>query len=146
MLPAKYRIHAFLILIALLIIFIPQFTSRVDKQKAAAATAAAEKFLHQVDAGQYAASWQDAASLLKKKVTEADWVDQLRRTREVTGPLVKRTQSGMTYSPSAKDSPEGEYILIVYDSTFQNRKDITENVTVMLDQDKTWRVGGYFIK
>lgn len=146
MIPQKYRIHAFLILVALLIIFIPRIAEHPDKEKAAAAKAAAEKFLHLVDAGQFAASWQAAAPALQQKVPEEKWVDQLKRTREVTGPLVDRSQSGISYSPSVENSPEGEYILIVYDSNFKNRKGLTENVTVMLDKNKSWRVGGYFIK
>ena len=146
MLPAKYRIHALLILVALLIIFIPQFNERPDKAKAAAAQAAADAFLQRVDHDQFAASWESAATLLRNKVTEADWVSQLQRTREIAGPVVKRTLKSMSYSTSAKDSPDGEYILIVYDTAFKAKSDATETLTVMLDTDKTWRVAGYFIK
>lgn len=146
MLPSKYRIHAGLILVALLIIFLPQFTERPDKEKAEAAAAAADKFLQLVDADQFAASWQAAAPLLREKVSEADWVAQLRRTREITGPVVERSQKSMTYSTSAKDSPEGEYILIIFDTSFKGKSGATESLTVMLDQNQAWRVAGYFIK
>ncbi len=146
MLPSKYRIHAVLILVALLIIFLPLFNERPDKEKAAAASAAAGKFLHLVDTDQFAQSWQISASLLKEKVPEQKWVDQLQRTRAITGPLVERTQDSMSYSTSAKDSPEGEYVLITFDTDFKQKPDVSEIVTVMLDKDKTWRVAGYFIK
>lgn len=146
MLPSKYRIHAALILLALLIIFIPLYNERPDKEKAAAASAAAGKFLKLVDADQFAESWQISASLLKQKVSEEKWVDQLQKTRAVTGPLVKRSEDSMSYSTSAKDSPEGEYVLITFDTDFKAKPDVSEIVTVMLDKDKTWRVAGYFIK
>ena len=146
MLPSKYRIHAALILIALLIIFLPLFNERPDKEKAAAASAAAEAFLHLVDTDQYAKSWQISASLLKGKISEQEWVDQLQRTRAITGALVERTQDSISYSTSAKDSPEGEYVLITFDTTFKAKSEVSELVTVMLDKDNTWRVAGYFIK
>jgi Protein of unknown function (DUF4019) len=145
-LPSKYRIHAALILVALLIIFLPLINERPDKEKAAAASAAAEKFLHLVDTDQFSQSWQISASLLKEKVPEQKWVDQLQRTRAITGPLVERAQDSMSYSTSAKDSPEGEYVLITFDTTFKAKSKVSEIVTVMLDKDKTWRVAGYFIK
>jgi len=144
--PSKYRIHAILILVALVIIFLPKYNESPDSEKAAAAQVAAEKFYALVDADQFAASWQNCAPLLKEKVTEQEWVRQLSKTREVGGPLIKRTLKDMTYSTSAKDSPEGEYILLIYDTTFKTRPDSSENLTVMLDKDQIWRVTGYFIQ
>lgn len=146
MLPRKYRMHAALLLIALVIIFLPLYNEHPDKQKAAAATTAATRFLQLIDANQFAESWQDSASLLQEKVPEQKWVEQLRKTREVAGPLVTRKQTSISYSTSAKDSPEGEYILIMYESAFKAKADAQEILTVMLDKDQTWRVAGYFIK
>jgi len=145
-LPRKYRMHAALLLIALVIIFLPLYNEHPDKQKAAAATTAATRFLQLIDANQFAESWQDSASLLQEKVPEQKWVEQLRKTREVAGPLVTRKQTSISYSTSAKDSPEGEYILIMYESAFKAKADAQEILTVMLDKDQTWRVAGYFIK
>lgn len=146
MLPRKYRIHAALILMALLIIFIPEFNSRPPKKKAAAALAAADSFLKLVDNEHFAASWQDCASLLKKKVPEQKWVELLNKTRALAGPVVKRSEDEMSYSTSAADSPDGEYIVITYDTDFRNKPKAREVVTVMLDTDQAWRVAGYFIK
>jgi hypothetical protein len=144
--PRQYRIHAVLILSALLIIFLPKFNERPDKEKAQAAAAAVDAFLHRVDTDKFAESWQISASLLKGKVPEQLWADQLGKIRAVAGPLVERTEESMTYSTSAKDSPEGEYIVVTFDTSFERKKDASEIVTVMLDTDGTWRVAGYFIK
>ena len=146
MLPRKYRVHAALILICLVIIFLPRYMEKPDKEKAQLAKAATARFLQLLDADKYAESWQTSASLLKDKVAEDKWVELLKKNRSLLGPLVKRQQKEISYSTTATDSPEGEYILIIYDSTFQRKPGASEIVTVMLDKDKSWRVAGYFIK
>jgi len=144
--PRQYRIHAVLLLSALLIIFLPRYNERPDKEKAEAAAAAVEAFLHRVDTDKFAESWQIAASMLKEKVPEQLWVEKLGEIRAVAGPLLERTEESMTYSTSAKDSPEGEYIVVTFDTSFDRKKDASEIVTVTLDTDGDWRVAGYFIR
>ena len=146
MLSSKYRIHAMLILVALVIIFLPQFSKRLPKEKAAAARAAAAAFLQQVDGDAFAVSWQSAAPLLKQKVTEAEWVEKLSTIRAIAGPVVERAESEISYSTTAQESPDGDYVLITYATTYKGRGQVNEIVTVMLDQDQTWRVAGYFVK
>lgn len=146
MIPRQYRIHAVLLLSALIIIFLPRYNERPDKEKAEAAAAAVEAFLHRVDTDKFAESWKIAASMLKEKVPEQLWVDQLGKIRAVAGPLLERTEESMTYSTFAKDSPEGEYIVVTFDTSFERKKDASEIVTVTLDTDGDWRVAGYFIR
>ncbi len=146
MFPRKYRIHAALVLICLLIIFLPLYTERPDEEKARAASAAAAEFFVLIDADRFAESWQSSAELLKEKITEAEWVEQLRKTRAVTGPLVVRAQEEMIYSTTAKDSPEGEYILTTFEADFKNVSGAKETITVMLENGSDWRVAGYFIQ
>jgi ribosomal protein S17E len=42
--------------------------------------------------------------------------------------------------------PDGKYVVIKYDTSFENKKSAVETVTPMLDKDGKWRVAGYFIK
>jgi len=42
--------------------------------------------------------------------------------------------------------PDGEYVVIRFETSFENKKSAIETVTPMLDQDGKWRVSGYFIK
>ncbi len=49
----------------------------------------------------------------------------------------------MTSLPGA---PDGEYVVISYETSFTNKKSAIETVTPMLDKDGKWRVSGYFIK
>lgn len=146
MIPRQYRIHIVLMISAALMIILPLINERPDADKAEAATVAAKEFLGLIDADQYDASWQISAELLKKRVSLEEWHEQLAKIREAIGTQVKREQSDISYATTAKDSPEGEYIQIFYDSRFSENAKVKETVTVMLEDDGQWRVAGYFVK
>ena len=42
--------------------------------------------------------------------------------------------------------PDGSYVVILYDTSFENKKEAVETVTPMLDPDGIWRVSGYYIQ
>ena len=145
MFPKQFRIHAVLILAVLFMIFFPLINEKPDKEKAEKATTAAMDFLHLIDAGEYAESWQVAAKLMQEKVTREEWVEKLAKARALSGALVERKEQSASYSTTAKDSPDGEYILLNYESRFQSAESVEEYVTVMLEGG-SWRVAGYFIQ
>ena len=145
LIPKQFRIHVVLILACLVMILFPVLSERPDADKADAATAAAEKFLELIDNEQYKLSWQATSAPLRAKVSEEAWTEQLGKVRTRVGPIVERRQKKITYSTSAHEQPDGEYIVLTYDSQFKDVVGVTETITVMLDQD-AWRVAGYFIQ
>jgi len=143
----KYRIHAFLLLMALVIIFYPQYSKKPDQQRIDASTIAATHFLELVDRGQYEQSWQAAATYLKNDIPLEEWKQRLSTVRTAAGKVLERKQKEYIYSKEAKkDIPEGEYMVYIFTSQFENKDNLSETVTVMLEQDNTWRVAGYFIE
>jgi len=42
--------------------------------------------------------------------------------------------------------PDGEYVVIQFKTSFENKKAAIETITPMLDKDGKWKVSGYFIK
>jgi ribosomal protein S17E len=40
----------------------------------------------------------------------------------------------------------GEYVVIQFETSFENKKTAVETVTPMMDKDGIWRVSGYYIK
>ena len=145
MIPKQFRIHAVLIVACLFIIIFPLLNEKPDIEKADKARLAAMAFLPLVDAGNYAESWQSAATLMQERISQAEWIETLTQTRTLTGDLVTRTEKSASYSTTAKDSPDGEYVLLIFDTKFQRAENVAEYVTVMLE-DEHWRVAGYFIK
>jgi hypothetical protein len=117
-----------------------------DQKAEEAATARAEAWLALVDQGKYAESWDAAAALFKASLTKENWTQALTAARSPLGKLVSRTLKSRQYAASLPGAPDGKYVVIQYDSVFENKKGAVETVTPMLDPDGTWRVSGYFIK
>ncbi|MCK4501980.1 MAG: DUF4019 domain-containing protein [Desulfuromonadales bacterium] len=147
MFPRKYRVHVFLGLIALVIIFYPQLSRKPDQQRIDASSVAATHFFELVDAGNYKGSWDACSSYLKSEVAQADWTKRLAAVRSVAGKLIDRKQKDYVYTNNVGESiPVGEYMVYHFDSQFENKDHLLETVTVMLEMDKSWRVAGYFIE
>jgi uncharacterized protein DUF4019 len=114
--------------------------------KEQAAQLAAEQWLALVDAGKYSQSWTDAAMYFRKAVEQNAWVSQVGAVRDPLGKELSRKLQSATYKTSLPGAPDGEYVVLVFDSTFENKKTASELVTPMRETDGTWRVSGYFIR
>ncbi len=67
-------------------------------------------------------------------------------SREPLGGLRSRRIDSATYATTLPGAPDGEYVVILYESSFENKRSAVETVTVTLDSDGTWRVSGYFVR
>jgi hypothetical protein len=109
-------------------------------------TAAASAWLALTDAGKYSQSWDAAASLFRSAVTSSDWVKALTATRVPLGAVRTRKLKSTTVAHSLPGVPDGEYVILQYDTVFEKKTSALETVTPMKEKDGTWRVSGYFIK
>ena len=110
------------------------------------AVKASGAWLALVDDGRYADSWEDAAGYFKSAVSAAQWEQMLSSVRKPLGDVVTRKLKSKEYMTSLPGAPDGEYVVIRYETSFTNKKTAIETVTPMLDKDNRWRVSGYFIK
>jgi hypothetical protein len=117
-----------------------------DEASEKAAVLAAGKWLTLVDAGRYADSWKEASSLFRKQLTPEQWNQALQSARTPLGALHARKLTSARYMTNLPGAPEGEYVVIQYETDFENRKSVVETVTPMKEKDGTWRVSGYYIK
>ena len=105
-----------------------------------------DAWLALVDSGKYADSWQDASQLFKAAVTKEQWQSTLQASRDPLGKMLSRKLKSATYTKTLPGAPDGEYVVIQYESSFEHKQSAVETVTPMLDEDGKWRVSGYFIK
>jgi hypothetical protein len=110
------------------------------------AQAAAESWLKLTDAGDADASWEQAAKLFKAAITKAGWAQALGGVRPPLGKLVSRQLTSRQYTERVPGAPDGKYVVIQYDSSFEHKAAGVETITPMLDSDGQWRVSGYFIR
>ena len=115
-------------------------------EKELAAQQSSDAWLVLADSGKYAESWQEAAQYFKKAVTKDKWEGAMHGTREPLGRVLSRKLRSAQYTTTLPGAPDGEYVVIQYDSSFEHKQSAVETVTPMLDKDGQWRVSGYFIK
>jgi hypothetical protein len=110
------------------------------------AQTAAESWLKLTDAGDAAASWDQAAKLFKDAVTREQWAQALAGVRPPLGRVVSRKLASRQYSEKVPGAPDGKYVSIQYETVFEKKPSAVETITPMLDPDGVWRVSGYFIR
>jgi hypothetical protein len=142
----KYGIHIALIFACSLIILVPLLKDEPDPEKVRKATVAAMDFLQLIDAQQYETARKEGATLLKERETLTGWIAKLSGVRSDLGPAMDRKQIEVSYSTTAKDSPDGEYVMLTYSTQYQKKIAVSETIIVMLDKNRGWRVAGYFFK
>jgi len=106
----------------------------------------AESWLALTDSGKYADSWDEASQLFKSAVTKDQWQTALHSVRDPLGKVLSRKLKSANYTKTLPGAPDGEYVVIQYDTSFEHKQAATETITPMLDKDGQWRVSGYFIK
>ncbi len=115
-------------------------------EKEKVAVAEAEQWLLLVDSGKYEQSWKEAAEYFRNAVSQNKWEQSLQAVRSPLGKLISREVKSTMYKKSLPGAPDGEYVIILFDTSFSNKKSAIETVTPMLEKDGSWRVTGYYIK
>jgi hypothetical protein len=118
--------------------------ARSDREKAAIASA--EKWLKIVDKGKYGESWEESSEYFKQAVTQDQWEQAVQAVREPLGKLISRKVKSAIYRTSLPGAPDGQYVVIQFSTSFENKKSGIETVTPRMDRDGMWRVSGYYIK
>ena len=117
-----------------------------NTSKENAAVVSAEKWLGLVDAENYAESWRESAEMFRNAVKQAQWEQSLQAVRKPLGKLLSRKVKAKTFSTALPGAPDGEYVVIQFETSFERKKSAIETVTPMLEKDGKWRVSGYYIK
>lgn len=119
---------------------------RAQQKPEQLAQRSAESWLALVDSGKYAESWDEAAPIFKAAVTQEQWKRALGAKRDPFGRVLSRKLISSTYTTTLPGAPDGEYVVIKYESSFEHKQSAIETITPMLDKDGKWRVSGYYIK
>jgi hypothetical protein len=107
---------------------------------------AAQSWLKQIDSGNYPSSWKDASAYFRGALTEKGWVDALNGARKPLGKLVSRKLAKSQDAQSLPGAPDGKYVVMQFDTSFENKKSAVETVTFMQEKDGKWKAAGYYIK
>ncbi len=129
----------------LLLLVLTSVSGYASDEKKRDADGAAGKWLALIDGQQYRDSWDQAASLFKLQVGVDHWLQSITAARKPLGNMISRKLISATYATSLPGAPDGDYVVLQYQTTFSYKKSAVETVTPMLD-DNHWRVSGYYVR
>jgi hypothetical protein len=118
----------------------------VEARPEDAAQPAAAAWLALVDAGKFMESCEAMSPGFKKKVSQRKWKSTLEDIRKPLSKFTTRKLKSAEYSKELPGAPEGEYVMLQYDSAFERKPAAVEKITLILGQDLNWRVSSYAVK
>jgi hypothetical protein len=121
-------------------------SSASNPQAETAAVDAARSWLSLVDGEKYAESWDEAAQIFKGAIQKEQWAQTMQAVRKPFGKNLSRELKSKSYRTALPGAPDGEYVIIQFLTSFENKKSTIETITPMLDADGKWRVSGYYMK
>ena len=111
-----------------------------------AATKQAQAWLALIDEGKFGESWDATAKLFKGAISREAWVQKAAGARGILGKAVSRRLKSAHFETHLPGAPDGKYVVIQFDTSFEKKKKTVETVTPMQEADGAWKVSGYFIK
>ncbi len=123
-----------------------QATTQTTTQTIAHASTVAQAWLADIDGDQYSKSWDKAASPFQSQISKAQWEVQMIRIRGLLGAATKRKLVSANLRHQLPGMPDGNYVVLLYQTTFEHKANGSETITPMLDQDGKWKVAGYLIR
>ena len=109
------------------------------------AAAISQQWLALVDSRDYGASWKEASPLFQKRIPQDKWAEAMIMVREPMGALSIRKVANATSSKSLPGLPDGDYVVVQFETSFANKANAVETVT-LIGGAGGQKVGGYFIK
>ena len=106
------------------------------------ASATGAKWLALLDDQKYEESWKQSASMFRSQVTQEQWLASLKKFREPLGSLVSRTPARVDFTRSLRGAPDGEYAIVHFTTSFRNKNDVTERLT-LVKEDNRWQATAY---
>lgn len=84
--------------------------------------------------------------MFRSAVTEESWDKTIEAVRTPLGKVETRKLMKATYTKTLPGAPDGEYVVIQYQTSFEHKKEAVETVISTREKDGGWRLAGYFIK
>jgi len=134
------------VLLALAVVYIAGCASGIDPEVEKMAVKSAEKWVKLLDNARYARTWEVATEYFKSTITKEAWVESIQASRGPLGEAVSREIRSKRYRTSLSGAPDGEYVVIKFKTSFENKKSAVETVTSMMEKDDNWRICRYSIR
>jgi hypothetical protein len=119
---------------------------RYQQESLPIAVSAAQLWLHEVDADQYAKAWDRAAPLFQSQTSKAQWDVQMIRIRGLLGSVKLRKLASTSAKRQLPGLPDGEYLVLLFATSFEHKARGSETVTLVRDKGGLWQAASYVIR
>jgi hypothetical protein len=110
------------------------------------ARASASAWLKALDAADYVTSWSTASEEFKAGVSSEAWSQAAQGVRVSFGAVKTREERSANFTHTLPGAPDGEYVVIQFNTVFEKKAQAIETVTAKHDRDGNWKIAGYFIQ
>lgn len=113
---------------------------------------AALQVARMVDDGQIGETWDGASEPVKAIVARPLYVRNIVKARQALGASSSRAwttimrQQITPQKATAGKAPAGDYVSVVFATTFANGRNGSEQVSFRYDEDHIWRLSGYIVR
>ena len=129
--------------VGILLIICSQWSTAAESPQTAQQVV--DVWLAQLDAEDYAATWQATAPVFKSKITSKRWAKMAKSARAPLGEFHSRKLLGAVYQNKLPGAPAGDYIVFQYESDFKKKDGVIETITPML-VNGIWQISGYYVR
>lgn len=123
-------------------VLLPVAALGADTQKA---TDAAKSWVELCDAKDYAQSWKTASEFFRSHILQVQWEWEAQLALGPLGTVVSRNVASADFYTTLPGAPDGQYVVVKFNTKFTNKAAVTETVTMMLDNG-SWKSAGYYIQ
>lgn len=106
----------------------------------------ARVWLDIADKGDVTTAWEQTSAVFKGLVSASEWEKFLAKARGLFGVVGSRKLLSLEVTTSLPGAPDGEYVVLRFQTEFANKKEAIETITQHKDKDGIWRTAGYYIK
>lgn len=109
----------------------------------ASSSNAAKTWLNLIDNVEYDESWNATSSITQNRISKKSWVTILNKTRKPLGLVKTRNVLDQRTAKDPKNMPKGDYMVFFYNTSFTNKANAYELLTLYLEPDHQWKVVTY---
>ena len=120
-------------------------THAVNSNDAAPAVAleSGQACLALLDGGSYSKVWEGVAATMQSTMSQTDFDKGMQSIRTPLGKMVSRDLKSQKHKTHLPGLPDGDYWVVSYNTTFENKPNVAETLVLALGQDGSWKVAGY---
>ena len=117
-----------------------------SEEEKATVLAAGLRWLNWVDNEEYDKAWHAASQKLNGKYTREVFVKEMTKHRALVGRVSSRKLNEQKYTSRIRFLPEGEYVILTFDATRDDKTGLVEVVVCEKGSDGKYTVVDFYLK